>query len=140
MKKIILTDYIDYEFVLIGICSQLDDFKLCWHLNKQLGTDFFRDQNDISSLHPKKKVDIFFSLFHHIDTECGLNYSIISNKSLSINLIPEQKQIDYFLKITGETDLIDSIEIIKKLKEIDKVITAYPIDVSTLKSKENIIF
>ena len=140
IKKITLTDYIDYEFVLIGICSQLDDFKLCWHLNKHLDIDLIRDVNDISSVHQKKKVDIFFSLFNHIDAENNLHYSIISNKSLSINLIPEQKQTDYFLKIVGEIDLIDQSEIVKKIKQIENVITAFSIDISSLKSKENIIF
>jgi len=140
MKKITLTDYIDYEFILIGICSQLDDYKLCWHLNKQLEIDLIRDVNDISSLHQKKKVDIFFSLFNHIDTENDLHYSIISNKSLSVNLIPEQKQTDYFLKIVGETELLDQEKIVKKIKQIENVITAFSIDINSLKSKDNIIF
>jgi hypothetical protein len=140
MKKLVLTDYIDYEFILIGICSQLDDYKLCWQLNKQLEIDLIRDVNDISSLHQKKKVDIFFSLFNHIDKENDLHYSIISNKSLSVNLIPEQKQTDYFLKISGEIEVLDSSVIVKKIKSIDNILAAFLIDINTLKSKDNFIF
>jgi len=140
MKKIILTDYIDYEFILIGICTQMDDFKLCWNLNKQLEIDLIRDINDITSLHQKKKVDIFFSLFNHVDTENDLHYCIISNKSLSLNLIPEQKQTDYFLKISGEIEVLEPSEIVKKIKRIENVIAAFSIDISSLKSKDNIIF
>jgi len=140
MKKIILTDYIDYEFILIGICTQMDDYKLCWHLNKQLDIDFIRDINDITSLHQKKKVDILFSLFNHVDIENDLHYSIISNRSLLVNLIPEQKQTDYFLKISGEIDALDSSEIVKKIKRIENVIAAFSIEISSLKSKDNIIF
>jgi UPF0288 family protein (methanogenesis marker protein 3) len=140
MKRIVLTDYIDYEFILIGICTQLNDYKLCWYLNKQLELDFIRDENDISSLHQKKKVDIFFSLFNHIDVENDLHYALISNKSFSVNLIPEHKQTDYFLKITGEINLIDQLEIVKKIKQIEQVITAFSIEISSLKSKDNIIF
>ncbi len=54
-------------------------------------------------------------------------------------LIPEYKEVDYFLKIEqNDTDHI--AEIVKLLFSLPKIQTAYEIDAKKLKSKNNLIF
>jgi hypothetical protein len=55
-------------------------------------------------------------------------------------LIPEKAQADYLLMIKDENYPISVSNVISSLKEITFVLTAFEIDVSTLKSKDNLIF
>ena len=55
-------------------------------------------------------------------------------------LIPEKKSIDFFIKISGEVDIQFITKTIKKIIEVNQVITSYQIDKNTLKSKNFLIF
>ena len=55
-------------------------------------------------------------------------------------LIPEKAQADYLLMIKDENYPINITDVINNLKEITFVLTAFEIEVSTLKSKDNLIF
>lgn len=147
----------DYDFVLIGISSHEKDYRLCWMLNKQLGLELFKtDSLEIKG--KKQETPSFFSLFTYENEELFREYTVIANLSESksvikgdslfdaVNpaenelLIPEHKQMDYFFVIKGEIENEETDEIIRKIKEIESVQTAVRIDVTQLKSKQNIIF
>jgi hypothetical protein len=138
MKKIILNDYIDYSFFLAGICYHDDDFKLCWQLNKALELDFERVQ-DVDLIEPKQKALIQFACFHYYDAEAELDYYLISNRADSNFLIPEQTKTDFFLRIDGDSVQYNESDIIRKIKNIPKVLTSFKIEPDSLKSIENII-
>jgi hypothetical protein len=138
MKKLTLTNYIDFDFALFGICSQEDDFKICWCLNKALGLDFERVA-DIELLHAKQKNQINFACFYYHDAETELDYYLISNRNGNYWLIPEQKQTDYMLRIVGENELYDEESILKSIKKLPQVMTAFVLKPESLKSIENII-
>jgi hypothetical protein len=55
-------------------------------------------------------------------------------------LIPEKKKVDFFIKVSGELGFDFVTKIIDKVKNIEQVITSYPIDKNTLKSKDFLIF
>jgi hypothetical protein len=55
-------------------------------------------------------------------------------------LIPELKEVDYFLKIEGDEDTMDSNKIIKTLLGNPKIMAAYEVDINKLKSRNNLIF
>ena len=50
------------------------------------------------------------------------------------------KQINYFLLIKGEVKKRDIKTIVDKIKKINLVLAAIPIDIMALKSKKNLIF
>ncbi len=152
----------DYDFVLIGISSHEKDYRICWALNKTLEIDLTKNESlEIKS--KKQSTPSFFSLFKYEYTEEFIEYFVISN--LSENklvtskdntlfgkgvkesestengiLIPEHKQMNCFFVIRGEIDGSKTEEMIRKIKEIDIVLTAVAIDVKGLKSKTNLIF
>jgi hypothetical protein len=150
--RIVLKDYANFDFFLIGICSQEYDYKLCSQLNKLLELDFCRiDDIDIQS---KKSNLNQFPMFRYIATDSDSNtkqdeviisetdtvYYLFGNRNGSVNLIPEQKQTDYFLKIQTEAEFIDVPELVRKIKELPSVLAAFSINPEQLKSKENLIF
>ena len=130
-------DY-DYSFALIGICSHLQDYRLCWALNKSLGLDLYRLDKSIEMLRGEHCNQFFVYRFE--DEEDHVSYSLIGNKTHGSVLVPEHKQADYFLKIEG--GMPDEIGlIINKIKAVKNVLTAFEIrEVELLKSKENLIF
>ena len=152
----------DYDFVLIGVSSHEKDYRICWALNKVLGIGLIKNESlEIKS--KKQNTPSYFSLFSYESTDEFIEYSVISNlsenKILSSKehslftksgkesqstengiLIPEHKQMNYFLMIRGEMENVDVEEIIRKIKEIDIVLTAVNIDANELKSKKNLIF
>ena len=56
------------------------------------------------------------------------------------NLLPELKQVDYFIKITNDTHQVNEKLIISKLQSIPHIITSYTVDLTKIKSKEHLIF
>ena len=129
----------DYNFVLIGISAHEKDYRICWALNNKLELNLVKTE----SLEIKeKKLDepSHYSLFVYNREEELSEYLLIANRSEKGILIPEQKQMDYFLIIKEEEIKEEkAAEIIKKIKEITLVQTAMRIDASTLKSKQNLI-
>src|SRR5690606_782128 len=58
----------------------------------------------------------------------------------TIQLVPEYKKVNYFLKISDETQTVNTSKIIGRIQKIPQVATAYTIDVDQLTSKGNLIF
>ena len=63
-----------------------------------------------------------------------------SNILRTHNLIPEYKKVNYLLKIDNDGNFINEKTIIHNIQEISQIAAVYSIDVSQLKSKDNLIF
>jgi len=61
-------------------------------------------------------------------------------RTVSKYLIPEQKKVDFFVKISSENYLKSFKIIMSKINAIAEVITAYSVNPKQLKSKNNLIF
>ncbi|MFP4023960.1 MAG: IPExxxVDY family protein [Thiohalospira sp.] len=119
----------DYEndFLLVGIASHENDYRISWALNKQLGWKLIKG-NDFKINHPKLKVQANYSMYHYLNDNDLYSYHLISNKSERGFLLPDLKNIDYILKISGEVnaDVVDAI--VQKIKKIDIIITAFTLE------------
>jgi hypothetical protein len=136
MPKFTLDIEYEYDFELIGISCHLRDYKLCWALNKHLGFNFSRGENLILR---QKTGPNEFSNFVFEDEDNRLNYSLISNKGSGGFLVPELKHADYLLKVAGTCDSLETTEFLKTIKGLEVIITAFPVDISNLKSKQNLL-
>ena len=63
---------------------------------------------------------------------------MFDNLSVSKYLIPELKKAEYLIKIEGGGFKIESL--IKKLNEIDLIVSCYSAKINNNKSKYNLIF
>jgi len=147
-------DICEEEYCLIGVHTALEDFKLAYLLNKNLGTSFYKSKEDLSFEKMKKQAS--FSIFNYLNKKYDYEWFLIANSSKRENqtesnellltsetktyLIPEKKKVDFFIKITGSLPYSFVVEVIDKIKTIDQVITSYSIDKNTLKSKDFLIF
>ena len=98
-----------------------------------------------------------FPFFEWQDDKHDRYWTLISNESLKKerlmrddlfqdepsyakrHLIPEYKDVDYFIKIEHDDDLNEAL-LLKELMTIPKIITAYSLDADILKSRNNLIF
>jgi hypothetical protein len=65
---------------------------------------------------------------------------ILANKGTEGFLVPEMKNVDFFLLIRNYIDEDDLKAIINKLNKLPEVLVAVELDPIKLKSKENLIF
>jgi len=129
----------DYDFVLIGICSHEKDYRICWALNNKLGFDLKKTE-ELEIKEKKLAEPSLFSMYAYENAEQYTAYYVIANRSQNGLLVPEQKQVDYFLVVKGTMTDEQVDELVKQLRETSLVLTAYEIDPNQLKSKQNLLF
>ena len=138
-KKTLDIEY-DYDFQLIGISSHIKDYRLCWAINSaSIGINFIKTEDFKISLKNETENN-FYSQYVYNNEDAGLEFILISNRGTKNYLLPEIKQADFVLIIKGNFAEKQTEELIKKLKTIPFVLTAFTIEASELKSKQNLIF
>lgn len=138
MNKKFLKLELDLNFCLIAIISPLKDYRLCFLINKFLNTSYERTLQDYCINYLNKKAK-YFSMFHYENINENDCY-ILANKGIEGYLIPEMKEIDYFMLLRNFCDSEELKFILSELKRINEIQIAVQINPSTLKSKENLIF
>jgi len=148
-KHKILEDFYDEWFMLIALHSNLEDHTLAYVLNSTLKTRFERCRRDIDIAE-----NLSFSMFEWFDERADCNWFLFPNgtmdngaisttglfkdmpSSAKNHLVPEHREVDYFIKIDQEV----SNAVVKQIQEIPTVVTAYTVDCEKIKSKNNLIF
>ena len=144
------------NYHLIAILSDLDEYRLAFFLNRKLNIGLKRKNNDIYFA----EQDAHYSSYEFLDENKYLKWIFFSNKSLvsekkfdldlslfaqgnsalnKINLLSQQKSVDYFLIIENIANKTYIDKVLKKISEISGVITTF-ISKNKLENKENIIF
>lgn len=140
------------DFVLIALHSSLVDHALVYTLNQHLKIKLRRTTSDLditgSSSFPvfewKDQInDRCWNLItnNNITEENFKRQDLFQNEiSLTVHhLIPEHKEVDFFLKIEQEDECLED-EVISTLINIPSIVTAYKVNTERLKSKHNLIF
>lgn len=148
-------DY-EHDYTLIGVHTSLEDYRLAYLLNKNLGIQFRRYKEDLDLFENSAKSS--FSIFIFDDKKNQTTWTLISNKNIptesvsettdslfaseqkSVFLIPEKRTVDYLIRIDGifPNSFIKSI--IEAIKKINNIMTLYTIDPMDLKSRDHLIF
>lgn len=130
---------IENDYSLIGIASHENDYRLSWAINKSLGLDL-KKSVDLTLDHPKHKITINYSLYIFDDENNLISYNLISNKSEKGFLIPEMKNIDFVLRVSGSPDQDLINDLVFSLKKIEIVITAFSIHEVSDKLRKVFVF
>lgn len=144
---------IEEDFLLLGIHSYEEDYKLAYLLNKYLNFSFCKSKNKLDFGDSEKS----FDFFTYKDQKKCITLYLINNKFIhqktkkitnslfeegytSVEyLIPEYKKVDYFLKIENG-NITYTKQLIKNITKIQQITTSYIININQLKSKNNLIF
>lgn len=160
VQKLLLTDDFAEDFLLIAIHCSEEAYKVAFLLNQFAGLRLQRSTIDLEFT--TEGLDITFPLFDYEDKLRYVNYDLVANKCksksvrvlkngslfkdevvpemITTHLIPEFKQVDFFLKISTDTPSIAIRKIVTDINVIKQVISAYQIETEQLKSRNNLIF
>jgi hypothetical protein len=143
-------DLYDEDFSLVGIHTSLEDYALVYALNEVLKIRLKRLEEDLSF-----SSTISYPCFEWKDELYDQNWALFINTCItsqetkpndlfpdelsyiSHQLVPEYKEVNYLLKM--DESAFNSV-LLKRIKAIPKVVTAYAIETEKLKSKPNLIF
>ncbi|WP_445383732.1 IPExxxVDY family protein [Robiginitalea sp. IMCC43444] len=140
----------DTSFGLFAIHCNLEDHALAYSLNRECKLHLCRSRRDIelkgTALFPvfQWEEEAYFrtwTLFRNFGSSTGDKdqTGLFQNEPTFTRhyLIPEKKEVDYFLKVEGDDNNSPTLA---RLLSIKEVITAYRVPVSDLKSKQNLLY
>ncbi|MCX6247216.1 MAG: IPExxxVDY family protein [Bacteroidetes bacterium] len=125
-------------FTLIGISCHVKDYRISFLLNKHLGSDFLK-MEDLKVALNNKKDPTGFSLYYYHDEDYFNTYYLMANRSQEFVLAPEVKQVDYLMIIEGEFRKAQKDRLIKSIRNIPNVLTAYEIKFAEIKNYETLL-
>lgn len=147
-------DFCEEEYTLLGIHTTLEDYKLAYLLNQKLKTQFTRAKYDLDFQNEKNNAS--FSVYNFENTKYDFDWYLIANSyiqqtsntsnelffnsEIKTYLIPEKKNVDFFIKMTGDANYSFIQNTINQIKSISQVITSYAVSTDNLKSKDYLIF
>ncbi|WP_268035231.1 IPExxxVDY family protein [Algoriphagus sp. PAP.12] len=140
MKKVKLQIEHTYDFDVLGLVSPVRDYKMAWLINRQLDLDLIKWEDlEIEFLSdPHLKISQYFLSLPHGYVQLLKNKALNTNNQVSY-LIPELKSMDYFLLVQDQTFQISINTFANELAKIPFIQNVMKLDVSKLKSKENLL-
>lgn len=130
-RKILKVNAFD-DIRIIGINTTQRDYKLAWHLNEHLKTDF--SKLDDIELHSPQGETLHFP-FYYYDAGENLNvYNLIGNRNSGHIFTRLSLQTDYFLIIRNFLNAEKLAGIVQQIKQIPQVMMAYMVDANKEKS------
>ncbi|MEN8885647.1 MAG: IPExxxVDY family protein [Winogradskyella sp.] len=157
LHKLLVDDYYDDDYKLIAIHCRLEDYRLAYLLNKNLGLNLVRNPKDLDF----KYLTSSYSFFEWNNEAEYVTWSLVSNickkeedsmysagtlfetndKTLkTFHLIPELKRVDFFIKISDQIQNVNENLILSTLQSIPQIITSYTVNPLKIKSKDHLIF
>lgn len=136
-KKLLIQN--NYDFFLFGISCPEKSYRLCFALNHKLQAAFSKSK-DIEVQEKNQNEPSKFPVFTFRHEEMFTDYRVIVNRIGHKFLIHEFRQADYLLMVQEGIPYSEKNSILKKVKEVAFVQTAFEIDPKKIKSKENFVF
>lgn len=158
--KLLYDEEFEEPFAVIAIHCSEEEYKVAYLINKFLNTRFKRRKLDIDSTFDG--LITTFPLFDFTDEVNHNQYYLVSNKCRTMEaslqssgslfsemnsekakdhfLLPEFKKVDYFMKIYSDFENETLTTFISEINKIKQIISAYIVEIDTIKSKNNLIF
>lgn len=128
----------DFNFLLIGMATPLQDYRLAWNLNKTLHKGLSRVE-DLVLVDAESQRQTSFSRYDFFEELTKSYFHLLRNRQGTILLLPEVKEIDFLLLIRGDYYAGRSAGMLKKLRQIESIQAVVTIPMASLRSKHNLI-
>ena len=121
MKTVhIIDDEIKLDMTVLAINSHVKGYSLCWYINKKLCTNFTKTEIFIGE---NQEVFSAFEAKHE-----NTKITLANNKSKKGFLLPDKRNIDFFIIFEPEIKNTHKEEFISKLREISKILLIFEVD------------
>lgn len=154
INRLVLDEVPEEEIYLIALYSSLEIFRVIYHLNLKLELRLKRTLKDIDFVSPDSTSN--YPLYHFYDEINDVDYYVVANKAQTepremapsgllfeepntyeTYLIPERKNVDFFLKVERRMEIDDFLN---KLKQIRQFSAIHLEDINRIRSYKNLIF
>lgn len=123
----------NYDFLLAGIVTPLPDYRIGWHLNRQLGIRLVKKDDLVPS---GSSSPTGFSCFLCEQPITHSVFYLIQNKFNGALFATEWKKVDYFLMIRGSWFMERIESVFQQIRVIDDVQAVIAIDPKTIRNKD----
>jgi hypothetical protein len=133
-RKTIRLKHEEEDYFLLALACHEADYRTCWILNQSLGLKLVRMEN--LPVHDQKTgSDLEFARYFFDDEERMAQWYLISNHTENAFFAPEHKNIDFFLRLSGEISEKDIKNILADLKKTSGILTAFQTDRKTIRNQ-----
>lgn len=158
--KLILDADFEEPYTLIAIHCSEEPYKMAYLLNQNLTLKLKRKRADIDF--SANGMLATYPLYDFENTKSFSRFYLVANKFSEVttglkssgnlfaemaseeitmhNLLPEFKKVDYFLKIYSDFETVPLQKLLSQLNGIEQIISAYSLEIETIKAKNNLIF
>jgi hypothetical protein len=136
MAKLKLDIDPDPEIFLIAISSHVNDYRLCWSLNRQLGLALCRRAADIVEPGPEQMAH--YAVFDHTEESTQAHFSLVNNHAPEGVLVADQRLADFFL-VVERCARMPSAEVLEQVRRAEFVLTAFPLDPNGLRGAHKLL-
>ncbi len=153
MKKVSF-EWKEEPFLLFGLRSNWESFRLAFHLNRALQIRLRRAAMDLDCYHEGWGAQACYPRYAYFDEVQCRHWALVENRAriqqaaaaglfeadaCQVYLIPERKEIDCFLKVVQAEESAGRA-ILSRMASMGGLQLAVEIDAEQLKSKRNLIF
>lgn len=136
MAKYRLDELVDPEVMLVGISSHVNDYRLCWALNRQLGINLVRRDNDI--VEPGGRTEARFAVFDHTDEGSNARFTLVNNHGDDAILVKEQRMADFFF-VVDQAASFDATTLLAQVRQSEFVLAAFPLQIQDLRAGHKLL-
>lgn len=128
----------DFDFLLIGMATPLQDYRLAWNINKTLHKGLTR-VDDLVVVDVESQRQTSFSRYDYLEELTKSYFHLLRNREGTTLLLPEVKEMDFLLLIKGEYYRSRLTGMLKKIRQIEAIQAVVHIPAAPLRSKHNLI-
>lgn len=125
-------------FLLVGISCHESDYRVSWAINNQLGIQLSRTLDH--QVVDRDETVNEFPLFVYQDEENYQTWRLVANRCDNGFLLPEHKNMDYFLHIMAETDENFIEGLVRDIRSIEWVSAVFLMDTRKIKHLGRLLF
>ncbi|MEZ5070178.1 MAG: IPExxxVDY family protein [Bacteroidales bacterium] len=137
VKKIRLNLAMEEDFCLLGLTSDVPDYKLAWLINRGLHMHFEKEE-DLLLLHKKTGSEQRISHFSCSDADAWLTYRILNNRACVGHFLEEMKNLDYLIHIQGELDETKIRHFLQEINALPEVRFCVPVELGRIRDRERL--
>jgi hypothetical protein len=140
MKKTKLFVEPIFDFELLGLVSPVKDYKMAWLINRELDLNLVKsDDIQIEFLSaPQLEISQYLLSLPHGFIQLLKNKALNTSQQLAY-LIPELRNLDYFLLVQDQTQQTSISTFMDHLAKNPYIQSVVRLDISKIKSKENLL-
>lgn len=137
-RKLISKPSLYPDLAIIGINSQLKDYRLAFFLNKDTALSLNR-LNDLPVFAEKENLLPEYPFFYCHQPSQRAHFYLLGNNHVAAKIIPVYKQADFLLMVRGQLEPDNIMDLTQNIRKINGVQLVFNIDLSKIKNLDGIM-